>query len=171
MSANRPMVLIMFGMLLGGSLGFADGLLGLQAWLMLGRPNFFIRPNWGETLHIAILTFGGALAGIVYGGFLIRMSLGSNQRLRLARIYCASMILAMPVFFLADYHVIANGPPLTKATFIPEIAVFLISVILARCIGRDRRMLQGQDRIALRAFGWHRPAKLDDSVVNREQYP
>jgi hypothetical protein len=140
MDTNRPVVLIAFGMLLGASIGFADGLIGLRTWLMLGRPNFFIRPNWGEELHVISLTFSGALAGILYGGFLVRLSqTRTDERFRLARIYCSSMILALPVFFCTHYYVIAHRVLLMPVPFIPEIAVFLLSIGLALCLGTEKR--------------------------------
>jgi hypothetical protein len=44
-------------MLLGASIGLADGVLGLCAWQMLGQPDFYIRRNWGEVPHIILLSF------------------------------------------------------------------------------------------------------------------
>ena len=129
------MVLIVFGMVLGASVGLADGVMGLHAWQMLGQPDFFIRRNWGEVPTIAILTFSGTLAGILYGGFLVRMSASHAAKLHLGRIYCSSMIAAIPIFFCAHYYVIAHRGPLT---FIPEIFVFLLCIVLALYIEKRK---------------------------------
>jgi hypothetical protein len=118
-------------MLLGASIGFADGVTGLYAWQMLGQPDFFIRRNHGEIPTIALMTFSGTLAGILYGGFLIRMSHQRTQGPRLGRIYCSSVVAAIPIFFCTHYYIVAHRVPLTKVSFIPEVAVFLLSIALA----------------------------------------
>lgn len=145
MGTNRPIILVAFGILLGASIGFADGVMGLHTWLMLGRPDFFIRRNWGEELHVIGLTCSGALAGILYGGLLVHMSGPCAEKFRLARIYCSSMILAIPVFFCAHYYVIAHRVSLTMVFFIPEIAVFLLSLGLASYVGKEKRSLHREE--------------------------
>ncbi len=118
---------------------------------MLGRPDFFIRANWGEELHVVGLTFSGTLAGILYGGFLVRLSqTRADKKLRFARIYCSSMILALPVFFCMHYYIIAHRVPLMPVPFIPEIAVFLLSMGLARCLGTEKRSAQSQELYKIR---------------------
>ncbi|MEN6577318.1 MAG: hypothetical protein ABFD90_13320, partial [Phycisphaerales bacterium] len=171
--ANTPIVLIMFGMFLGASIGFVDGLMGLQAWLMLGQPDFFIRPGHGE-IHVSLLTFAGIVAGILYGGILVGISWRYSQKLRLARIYCASMIPAIPIFFCTDYYVIANRVPLTQISFLPEATVFFLSVMLAVGIGKDRRTMQGNSTIdglgdMLNPVKEYGPAELDNGSTDEEQ--
>jgi hypothetical protein len=101
---------------------------------MLGRPDFFIRRNHSEEIHVILLTFSGALAGIAYGGILVHLAHSCVGKLRLALIYGASMVGALPLFFCVHYVVIAKRVPLTYINFFPEIAVFLLSVLLAYCL-------------------------------------
>jgi hypothetical protein len=126
-------------MLLGASIGLADGVMGLHAWYMLGQPDFFVRRGW-EMSYVVFLIFCGALTGIVYGNLLVPIARSCAGRLRLGRIYCLSMILAIPVFFCVRYVIIANRVSVVVVNFVPEVFVFLLSVALAQRISNKKEL-------------------------------
>ncbi len=106
---------------------------------MRGQLDSVIHRNW-EISDIVSLTFYSALTGIVYGGLLTCLARPYARKLPLGRIYCFSMILAIPMFFIY-YITIANSVSLRMVNFVPEILVFLLGVALALRI-RNKKELQ-----------------------------
>jgi len=137
LSASRRRLHVVFGILLGASIGFADGLVGLHAWFLLGRPDFFVRRNWGEGLHVICLTYGGALTGLIYAFLLDSIARRRGPKLRLGYIYSGSVAVAIPVLFCIHYLSIANR---TMPFLFPELIVFVLSLAVAWLIGSGPRL-------------------------------
>jgi len=89
--------LLLFGMLLGGTLDLLGSAVDILIWSSMGRPEVLVRLGW-ETVHIGVAVVGGLVAGLIYGTILNDMVDPKGLRKKVTFILPATFLVATAAY-------------------------------------------------------------------------
>jgi hypothetical protein len=119
---------IIFGMFLGGFLGFISSSLDIVIWNSMGRPDILIRPGW-EEIGIVVMIISGIFVGLLYGLILNATIRPDDLKVNASFIFFITVFVALVIYTVADFFSIKlfNIWP----WFCAHVIVFLISLAIA----------------------------------------
>lgn len=120
---------MVFGMFLGGFLGFISSSLDIVIWNSMGRPDVLIRPGW-EEIGIVVMIISGIFVGLLYGLILNATIRPENLKANASFIFLITVFVALVIYTAADFFSIKlfNIWP----WFCAHVIVFLSSLAVAR---------------------------------------
>lgn len=120
---------IVFGMFLGGFLGFISSSLDIVIWNSMGRPDVLIRPGW-EEIGIIVMIISGMFVGLLYGLILNAIIGPEDLKANASFVFFVTVFIALVIYAAADFFSIKlfNIWPWLCA----HVIVFLISLAVAR---------------------------------------
>ena len=69
---NQKQSGILWGIVIGGSLGLMESAISIGLWHEFGSPDFLVR-SYQLKLHTIMLTTGGIVCGIIFGILVLNM--------------------------------------------------------------------------------------------------
>ncbi len=120
---------LLWGILIGGSLGFMESCIAIRLWHEFGAPDFLVRPH-ELSLHTICNTTGGILCGLIFGSIIGTTSERRTSSIRffpfyLSLLFLGSLLFAgqywvtlrfrLPLWFLGDAVLFTGGLLLARA--------------------------------------------------------
>ncbi|KPK41752.1 MAG: hypothetical protein AMJ65_08850 [Phycisphaerae bacterium SG8_4] len=98
-AANHKQWVGLWGIVIGGSLGFMESAIGIRLWHEFGSPDFLFRRRLLDLhLHIIMNTMAGIVLGLVFGSIVDAMSKRRALSIRIFPIYIILMSLGFLLF-------------------------------------------------------------------------
>lgn len=93
---------IIWGMLIGGTLGIIESLISIRLWIAFGSPSFLIKPHIeGDSIILATAFIsGGILIGALFGVIVGIIALKLQIIVRFFRLYLSLILLGVIVYAL-----------------------------------------------------------------------
>lgn len=130
MSDTEQPSYLLWGLLLGASLGFMEGVISVSLWVHFGMPAFLVRPHQVAG-HVGLLTVGGGVFGLLYGAFVRGISARRKATINPFSLYLKIMLLGALVY-ITNYWLILNRPLLIPYSFlIPDALLFPAGLAIA----------------------------------------
>lgn len=102
---------ILWGIVIGGSLGFMESAISIRLWHEFGSPDFLVRPHQLE-LHTIMNTTGGIVCGIIFGLLVRNMSRRLGVSVRFFPFFLSIMLIGFLLFAVQYWIVLKFRVPL-----------------------------------------------------------
>jgi len=120
---------VVFGIFLGGFLGFVSSSLGIVIWNSMGRPDVLVRTGW-EEIEIVVMIISGMFVGLLYGLILNATIRPEDLKANASFVFIVTVFVAVLIYAGADFFSIKLFNVLPS--FCAHAVVFLISLTVAR---------------------------------------
>jgi hypothetical protein len=96
---HHPLLLLGFGIVMGGMIGILDITIVSSLWALHGEPEGYFRHGWsGVTLGAIVEGIGGAFAGVGFGGVLCFVESRFQRAIQFGRLAILMLLIAVAVF-------------------------------------------------------------------------
>ena len=133
------LISIVFGALLGVCLGILSCLITFH--ILTGQNTFdmLVRPGW-QHLHFAAKLFCGCLAGLLYGVIFWLITRKNGSEYLKLTVFLLTMLLAVPVYFAADYMSLGQENAVYSCIADPFLFVssLLAGYFMSKILNRNR---------------------------------
>ncbi len=103
----RVVQCLLWGALIGGTLGLMEAVVSLQWWQAFGQPDFLVRPHQTWILA-AIDTMAGTMFGVGFGGILLAIAPRTGAKIRFMSLYMAliaeGLVVFVPLYYFEIKH-------------------------------------------------------------------
>jgi len=88
---------VLWGAVLGLALALADSVIGVYAWVLSGRPDLWLRPQF-LWLQVGVTVGGGTFAGMFFGGMCWEVARSSKRTMPMLVSFLAVLGVGIEVF-------------------------------------------------------------------------
>ena len=119
---------ILWGAVIGGSLGLMESAIAIRLWRYLDSPDFLVRPHQ-TGIHAFMNTVAGIVVGLIFGIILLGMTNRKNLTVSPSTLYIILILLGAVVYIPLYWVILKFQIPLW---FIGDIILFIGGLVLAR---------------------------------------